>query len=388
MLLYVHIPFCKRKCTYCGFVSYEHRHNETEAYIAAVLKEASLRSAQFTEPVETIYIGGGTPSLLTSVQLKKLVSGLIRSDGLRFSETLTEFSVEANPGTITKKWLQTAKELGINRLSVGVQSSDQDLLNTLGRIHTFQDVVDSVSLARSCGLNNINLDLIFGIPGQTMDHWQKTLYDIIALEPKHISLYGLILEEGTKLQEKVVSGELSLPDPDAERDMYDFAISLLSRYGYRQYEISNFAIPGYECQHNIGYWSQIPYVGLGASAASMVFPCQREDGLSYTREKNPDLIEDYLMYINTSDLCIKPEKSEISCRESRFETIMLSLRMNQGINEDRFADMHHVSFREQYSETLDFLRKHQLMACSGKQWFLTRKGMDIQNQVLLEFMEE
>ena len=382
MELYLHIPFCVRKCAYCSFVSFPAAAEEKDAYVASLLREAELRQSEADGPVETVYIGGGTPSLLSPSQLRRLIAGLreyyeIRPDA--------ELSMESNPGTLTAAFLDTAVSAGVNRLSLGMQAYQPEILQFLGRIHSFEEVSRSVSMARAAGLNNLNLDLIFGIPGQTLSDWDETLDAALSLSPDHLSAYGLIPEEGTPLQRRLENGEAVLPDPDLEREMYDLAIRKLRAADLEQYEISNFARKGYECRHNIGYWTQVPYLGLGLSAASMRIQEQTGLGLTCLRTANPSDLAAYQEMIRSGNLSAAVRET-ISPEESRFETMMLSLRMNRGVSESRFLVMHGVSIDEVYGEKLEEMRKKGLMRHENGAWSLTRKGMDIQNTVLVELM--
>ena len=382
MELYLHIPFCVRKCAYCSFVSFPAAAEEKDAYVASLLREAELRQSEADGPVETVYIGGGTPSLLSPSQLRRLIAGLreyyeIRPDA--------ELSMESNPGTLTAAFLDTAVSAGVNRLSLGMQSYQPEILQFLGRFHSFEEVSRSVSMARAAGLNNLNLDLIFGIPGQTLSDWNETLDAALSLSPDHLSAYGLISEEGTPLQRRLDAGEAVLPDPDIEREMYDLAIRKLRAAGLEQYEISNFARKGFECRHNIGYWTQVPYLGLGLSAASMRIQEQTGLGLTCLRTANPSDLAAYQEMIR-SGIHSAAIRETISPEEARFETMMLSLRMNRGISESRFLALHGVSIDAVYGEKLEEMRKKGLMRHENGAWSLTRKGMDIQNAVLVEFM--
>ncbi len=384
MELYIHIPFCVRKCNYCAFDSYTCCDAEKmEQYTASLLREASQRASYVTEPIETVYFGGGTPSLLSPELLENLVLSL--KNIFSFS-SVREFSVEANPGTVSEKWLETALRCGINRISFGVQAFQNHLLQTLGRIHTFDEVIRSVDTAHRCGFHNINLDLIFGIPGQTMSDWHQTLERVIALAPVHISAYGLIPEEGTPLHDKLQAGTLSLPDPDLERDMYDHAISILNNAGLFQYEISNFARPGYRCLHNIGYWNQVPYLGLGLSAASMVRSPVRQSDTFSSRWTNPSSFDEYDSVIDDPSR-FSALKEDISDADARFETVMLSLRMTEGMRRSRFAELHGDVPERWYGPILAGLNQQGLLELKDDCWRLTRRGMDIQNSILLEFME-
>ncbi|MER2182443.1 MAG: radical SAM family heme chaperone HemW [Clostridia bacterium] len=376
------MPFCVRKCAYCSFVSFPAAAEEKDAYVASLLREAELRQSEADGPVETVYIGGGTPSLLSPSQLRRLIAGLreyyeIRPDA--------ELSMESNPGTLTAAFLDTAVSAGVNRLSLGMQAYQPEILQFLGRIHSFEEVSRSVSMARAAGLNNLNLDLIFGIPGQTLSDWDETLDAALSLSPDHLSAYGLIPEEGTPLQRRLENGEAVLPDPDLEREMYDLAIRKLRAADLEQYEISNFARKGYECRHNIGYWTQVPYLGLGLSAASMRIQEQTGLGLTCLRTTNPSDPTTYQEMIRSGNHSAAIRET-ISPEEARFETMMLSLRMNRGISESRFLALHGVSIDAVYGEKLEEMRKKGLMRHENGAWSLTRKGMDIQNTVLVELM--
>lgn len=383
MQLYVHIPFCRQKCRYCAFVSFAGQEAQKEKYVELLLKEAGNRKNEFTEEIRTMFIGGGTPSLLTPEQLAHLTAGLFAKLP---AEQLNEFTIEANPGTVTDQWMSAAVKAGMNRLSLGMQAFQPELLAVLGRIHQYHEVADSVKLARAYGIENINIDLIFGIPGQTLEQWKETLKAALALDPVHISAYGLIPEENTPMNEDLESGALTLPDPDLEREMYDTAISELTRHGMRQYEVSNFARPGFECRHNIGYWKQVPYAGLGISAASMEVLQRGNEGMICRRRTNPGDFTAYEQMVNSSG---KPaEETLVLPAESRFETLMLGLRMNDGVDENEFEKRHGTPLDMIYGEKLRKFESQGLMIHSGHAWKLTRRGFDIQNSILVEFMED
>ena len=297
-----------------------------------------------------------------------------------------EFTVEANPGTVTRSWIEAARNAGVNRLSLGMQAFQPELLTLLGRIHSYSDVEETVRLAREYGFTNLNLDLMFGIPGQSLASWKETLEAALALDPVHISAYGLIPEENTPLYRDLESGRLSLPDPDLEREMYDLALSMLSARGLRQYEVSNFALPGYECRHNIGYWKQVPYVGLGISAASMQILQSGASGMVCRRRTNPSGFSAYEnMVIGKGG---PAEDVTVSPAEARFETLMLGLRMNEGVRESDFERLHGVSLGQVYGEKLKSLEAGGLLVCEDHCWKLTRRGFDIQNAILVELMED
>lgn len=383
MELYVHFPFCRQKCRYCDFASYPGLENSMPDYVSALLEEAELRRKEVSSPIQTVYLGGGTPSLLPAELMEACLLGLKERLPL---DSVQEWTVEANPGTLTEEWLQAVRDAGVNRLSLGMQAYQSHLLKTLGRIHDFSAVERSVRMARTAGFENLSLDLIFGLPGQTRQDWQETIQKALSLSPTHLSAYGLIPEEGTPLSEDLASGRLSLPEPEDERDMYDLLLSVLAKNSFLQYEISNFALPGYACRHNIGYWSQVPYLGLGASASSMGNMTQDEAGMHYLRSTNTADPEAYRRGIREKKPLFS-EKTEISPAEARFETMMLGLRMNRGVSEECFERMHRRSLRSCYGEKLNILQEQGLVCFRDGAWKCTRKGMDLQNSVLVELMD-
>ena len=383
MELYVHFPFCMKKCAYCDFVSFSHRESLMEPYMEALIEEASLRISELSEPVETVYFGGGTPSLIPADLMDRLIKKLTAYFSLSHVQ---EWTVEANPGTLIRSWLEAVRSAGATRISLGMQAMKDGQLSLLGRIHHYRDVVESVQMARSAGFRNLSLDLMFGIPGQTLSDWQETLKGALRLSPDHISAYGLIPEAGTPLYDSLQARRLFLPEPEEEREMYELALSMLSAQGFEQYEISNFAKPGFACRHNIGYWQQIPYLGLGVSAASMVSPKKDEDGLHYLRKTNTRSLEEYFKGIRNQNPALE-ESIQISPSEARFETIMLGLRMNSGVSERRFQELHGVSMESCYGDRLRSPKLQGLVEHADGCWRLTRRGMDLQNTVLVELMD-
>lgn len=383
MELYVHIPFCRHKCRYCDFTSFPHMECLMHDYVAALLQEASFYSEETAEAIETVYFGGGTPSLLPASLLLRLMRGL--ADIFSLSHVI-EWTVEANPGTLTSNWLDAALEGGMTRLSLGMQASQDHLLRFLGRIHTMEDVRSSVKLIRQAGVRNLNLDLIFGIPGQSAYHWLETLSAACSLNPEHISAYGLIPEEGTPLWQDLQAEKYFLPDPETERAMYGDLLSFLSARGFLQYEISNFARPGLSCRHNIGYWIQKPYLGLGLSAASMLGITRLHGGITYLRRTNTSRMDTYLQGVKN----MKPvytEETRVSPEEAQFETMMLGLRLNQGVSAEDFFRMHGITLESRYGDKLRKLQNDGLLMENLGRWKLTRKGMDLQNTALVELMD-
>jgi len=378
MELYIHLPYCRQKCRYCDFTSYAGQESTMAQYVDAVLAEADTY-CHVSTVISTVYIGGGTPSILPPHLLRKLLTGLHQRLDIPAS---VEFTSEANPGTITDAWLDAAVSNGVNRISMGMQAAQEVLLNRLGRIHTTEDVFSSVELVRAHGINNLNLDLMFGLPGQTQAMWRESLETALGFAPEHLSCYGLIPEEGTPLKADLDAGRLSLPDEEVERQMYEDTLAVLNARNYQQYEISNFSLPTYECKHNIGYWRRIPYIGLGASAASML-PAVNEE----IRTTNPASISEYIRMVQTQSWTART-KDVVSPADARFETLMLGLRMKSGVSETEFLNTHGISLHEYRGTVLRRLEEEGLLDHFDGFWRLTRKGMDVQNAILVELMDD
>lgn len=380
MEIYLHVPYCRQKCRYCDFASFPHAESTQRAYVDAVLSEAASQAAKIPHgAMETAYLGGGTPSILPPELLTQLLEGVTAHFPLAPG---AEFTSEANPGTLTHAWLDAALNCGINRLSMGMQVAQPALLKMLGRIHDFTQVQQSVELARRAGFQHISLDLMFGLPGQTVSMWRETLEKALSLNPEHLSCYGLIPEEGTPLYRDLQTGQLTLPDEDDERRMYDLTLDLLAQSGFQQYEISNFARPGCECRHNIGYWQQVPYIGLGVSAASYL---PAKNGM--IRLTNPRTLPAYLRMVQSQDDSLR-EREFVSKTDGRFETLMLGLRMTCGVCETDFQERHGVSLDALYGEKLRKFEHEGLLQRKTDRWSLTRRGMDVQNAVLVELMDD
>ncbi|MDD6050008.1 MAG: radical SAM family heme chaperone HemW [Clostridiales bacterium] len=379
MELYIHLPYCRQKCRYCDFASYAGQEGTMAAYVDALLREAEVMAATAQgKSMQTAYIGGGTPSTLPAPLLRKLLTGL------RAHFTLPsgiEFTSEANPGTLTPPWLEAALDGGVNRLSLGMQAYQPELLALLGRIHSFEEVKASVHLARRMGVKNLSVDLMFGLPGQTVAMWRETLDAALSLGVEHISCYGLIPEDGTPLKRDLDADRLALPDEEDERRMYDDALRILSQAGFEQYEISNFAKPGKACQHNIGYWQRTSYIGLGTSAAT--FLPTRRGGLRLT---NPSGIRDYIAMVD-DQAWRRRDRTSLMAEDARFESLMLGLRMTQGISEAEFAAMHGLTLDAYCGNVLRAQAQRGLLVHQDGRWALTRRGMDVQNAILVEILE-
>ena len=368
--LYLHVPFCKSKCAYCDFPSFAGCEKEMPRVIDRMCAELfDCRNAFPDTLVETMYIGGGTPSLLPPKLMERLLQAA--RDAFPFAPN-AEISCEMNPGTVTPEFLSVCAENGVNRVSLGAQSSLDHLLSSIGRIHTFRQVREAADLLRSFGLTNFNLDMMLGLPGQTMEDVRQTLDDFLALSPAHLSCYALIVEEGTLMEKKVDSGEWTLPDEDTERDMYELARETLEKNGYRQYEISNFAKDGFVCRHNRDCWLRHEYLGVGAAACGFI---------GNVRTRNPGTIPGYLR----GD---PQEQTVLTEEDARFESVMLGLRLTEGLPESVFRKAHGISFREAFGEKLDAPLKDGRLLFENGVLRLTRYGMDVMNSVLVELMPE
>jgi oxygen-independent coproporphyrinogen-3 oxidase len=366
--LYVHVPFCVSKCAYCDFASCAGREAEIPRYVEAVVREITRRGAETGHPrADTIFLGGGTPSLLDSSQATRILKALGEAFPI---EAGAEITCECNPGTLTPSFARALRRAGVNRLSLGAQAAQTRLLRLVGRIHDWEEVAASVAAARDAGFENLNLDLMFGLPTQTVADLRETLQAALALAPAHLSCYGLIVEEGTPICGAIAAGRLTLPDEDVEREMYELARRTLAERGLAQYEISNFAREGYVCRHNLGCWTRVPYLGFGSAAHSLFDEC---------RTMNPAAIDAYLAGE-------APKTERISAAEARFESMMLGLRMTRGVRNKDFARMHGLGIREAFGEKLAKPLRDGLLEWRHHSLRLTRLGMDLQNSVLVDLL--
>lgn len=369
--LYIHIPFCARKCNYCDFHSIVSETKIIDRYIHALEKE--LGDLQGRYLFKTVYIGGGTPSILTETQLEKLLSGVTRY--IPDSE-ITEYTIEVNPGTLTDSKVAILKAYWVNRVSLGVQSFQDSRLKFLGRIHSGNNAEDAFSLLRMYGFNNINVDLIFGYPNQSSDDWEKDLRKAVALNPEHIATYALTYEEGTPLTMDLENGAIQKLDEIAELEMYKTAIRYLASNGYQHYEISNFAKGGYECRHNRVYWENRGYVGIGAGAYSFV------DGVRTSNERN---IGTYIDGIQEKR-DIKSFRERLHHDQFASETVVMSLRLRQGISNIDFYKRFGYKIEEQFGDQINRLVKYGLISYDDERLKLTEKGLFIADTVMTEFV--
>ncbi len=375
--IYIHIPFCVKKCAYCDFLSGPQSEETREKYVDALIKEIyAHQEMTLQNVVTTIFMGGGTPSILSENQIKRIF------DALRSTFDIAgdaEITIEANPGTVTREKLEAYKQCDINRISFGLQSTNNEELKLLGRIHTYEEFIESYQLARACGFDNINVDLISAIPKQTVASWEETLGKVIALEPEHISAYSLIVEEGTpfaKLYGEGCPGEHDLPSEEVERAIYYRTEEMLSQAGYHRYEISNYAKIGKECRHNLGYWERKEYLGIGLGAAGLI-----DD----TRYKNTD---DLLYYLEHADDlgAIREDVEELSVKEQMEEFMFLGLRKMEGVSISEFENKFGKNIDECYGEQIQKLVEQGLLKQKDGRLMLTKQGIDVSNYVFGEFL--
>ena len=330
--IYIHIPFCKSRCKYCDFFSTTHLEKRAQ-YVAALLEEWRMRAHEVKEPIHTIYIGGGTPSMLDDSSLQMIIEAIRRESSLNSTAIsgalqgdeamLQEITMEANPGDITLERAQAWRKMGINRLSIGVQSLDDELLQLIGRRHTAEQARKAVAAAQAAGFDNISIDLMYALPSQTMEQWQKDVAEALQMGVQHISTYGLIYEEGTVLMTLLDHGVIEAVDEDTEMQMYDYLVEQLAANNFKHYEVSNFALPNRQSRHNSSYWNNTPYIGLGAGAHSY-------DG--QVRQWNISDLDTYIAQAMAHQL--QPEKEVLSEEQRHTERVMLGLRTNSGIGID------------------------------------------------------
>ena len=366
--LYVHIPFCVSKCNYCDFCSLGGAYDRyIDSYVKTLLAEAERYKRGKKITVNTLYFGGGTPSLLSPEMLKKILVGL---EAVFDFGKLSEFTLEANPGTLTYEKAKGFKAFGVNRISLGLQSIHNNELKKLGRIHTFEDFLDSYKMLREVGFDNISVDLMYGIPEQTTESFCQTLSRVISLAPEHISAYGLIIEEGTPFFDD--RDFLALPTEDDECDMYDMACQMLADAGYLHYEISNYSMPGYHSEHNLGYWRMREYIGLGAAAYSYL------DGERYG---NPRSLERYLGGELKTDVdTVDPDTEEK-------EYIMMRLRISDGIDLSEYSERFGKDFVRNKEEALSGYKKSELITLDKDRVALTERGFYLSNTIICDLID-
>lgn len=369
--IYIHIPFCIKKCRYCDFHSFRYDISLFCQYKSALLKEIERYSNQ-DYFIDTIYIGGGTPSIFPSEYLREIIDAV---SSLGKISSYLEFTIEVNPGTVDREKLEGYKELGINRISIGVQSLIDEELKILGRIHTRDEALYSIQLAKEVGFANINVDLIYGIPGQSLESWRYTLKEVLDLNITHISIYGLMYEPGTVLYKSLIMGEITPMPEDLELEIFNLTQEILNEYNFSWYEISNYAKKGYECRHNITYWDGGDYLGLGSSAHSFI----RD-----TRYSNTPNIEAYIRLLsNSKSPRIWIER--LSPLEKAKELIILGLRMRRGVSLKEVYQKTGVDVSYLFKENIKKLVEEGLISYKDERIALTEKGRLLGNLVFEEF---
>ena len=372
--LYIHVPFCAQKCYYCDFNSYKINSNQKKEYLINIEREMKFYKDEFKDKYfDTVFFGGGTPSILTVDELKELINNINENFNIKKD---AEITIECNPGTINREKIEAMKNMGINRLSIGLQATQNYHLKSIGRIHTYEEFEKNYYDALDIGFKNINIDLMYALPNQKTQEWKDTLDKIINLNPSHISAYSLILEEGTKLYDMYQNKEFELLDEDTDINMYNYTIDTLKRHGYNQYEISNYSKEDLECKHNIIYWKCDNYLGLGPGASGFI---------GDTRYSN---IEDICEYNKRIMQNIRPvsEEIELTKKDKIEEFIFMGLRMNEGINIDVFKERFDTDFYDIYQEVMEKLIKRELVRFDGKNISLTQRGREISNSVFIEFL--
>ncbi|NMM61956.1 oxygen-independent coproporphyrinogen III oxidase [Clostridium sp. P21] len=367
--LYIHIPFCKQKCLYCDFPSFASKENLMIDYSRALAKDIEYYSER---TIKTIFIGGGTPTYLSLEawdNISKAINKLNKAHDL-------EFTVEGNPGTFTEEKLKFLKEMGVNRLSIGLQAWQNNILKKLGRIHTADDFVKSYKMARNVGFKNINVDLMFGLPDQSKENWKETLDKVIGLNPEHISCYSLIIEEGTPFNSMYEKEKLILPEEELERKMYNYGIKFLKSRGYEQYEISNFSKPGKECRHNLIYWNLEEYVGCGSGAHSYI------DDLRYRKNEN---IEEYIKTVEENNN-LKLDEHINSIEDNMEEFMFMGLRKISGISIMEFKRRFGEDIFNVYGGIIKKYTDNGIIIHKDDNLFLSERGIEVSNSVMCDFI--
>ena len=376
--LYVHIPFCVEKCGYCAFVSSRARPGEIESYHELLLREMRLAVADHEKgaPLDSIYFGGGTPSLLQPLQVSRIID--LAAELFSLSPGV-EITLEANPGTIDHKRLQNFREAGVNRLSLGVQSFDDDMLRRLGRVHDAAQARHAFRDARLAGFGNIGIDLIHGLPGQTLPGWREELRNALALLPEHISVYGLTVEEGTPFALRYPEESPEIPDQDRSAEMFETADTVLVEAGFEHYEIANYARAGYRSRHNSGYWRRDGYLGLGVAAHSLL---RREHGYRFS---NHDTLQEYGRELAAGCLP-RRDQHRLSREDALAEFMFLGLRLADGVLAEDFEREFGSPLRSVYGDVIDELLRTGLLQQEQGALRLTRRGLLLSNQVFARFL--
>lgn len=372
--LYIHIPFCKAKCHYCDFVSFARCESQYESYVNALCQELEQRSTELQQDsIRTIFIGGGTPTVLSEHQIAKIMDTLVKNYNILED---CEISMESNPGTLTQEKIDYIGRSPINRISMGLQSTHDQLLKRLGRIHSYEVFNKNYEDLRKAGISNINVDLMFGLPDQNLAQFKESLQVVASLSPEHISAYGLIVEEGTPFYKAYEQDRLPLPQEEVERNMYHLCNQFLGEQGYKHYEISNYAKPSRECRHNMVYWQLEDYVGFGVSAHSY------HQGYRY---ENTSSLDDYLKQADQGEF-ISYNKMQVDSKSLMEEFMFLGLRLLKGVERESFQHRFGRSIEEVYQGKIEKLCGQDLLMLEKGRYHLTKRGLDLSNQVLSDFL--
>ncbi|WP_349944348.1 radical SAM family heme chaperone HemW [Lacrimispora sp. BS-2] len=395
--IYVHVPFCARKCAYCDFLSFPGNQQMKREYTKRLIEEIKCQSAKVKEyQVISVFIGGGTPSILSVEDMTAVLHSL--KEGFDILAD-AEITMEVNPGTVTAESLFCYREAGVNRISMGLQSADDKELRYLGRIHTYDEFLKSYQRVRMAGFDNVNVDLISAIPGQTLESWKNTLKKVTMLKPEHISAYSLIVEHGTpyydrykedsKMESKSLTPEEAcclkslpdLPDEDTEREMYYLTRGFLADQGYERYEISNYSKKGYECRHNIGYWTGVEYLGLGLGSASYMNGCRFHNTPVFNEYCSARLDQE-----EEFQKVLRQEFEQLTIEEKMEEYMFLGLRLTKGVSAQGFVSSFGHNIRNVYGMVLDAMEEEGLMEFKNGYYRLTYRGIDISNYVMSRFL--
>ena len=376
--IYVHIPFCKQKCYYCDFISYANKEEKTKEYVKCIQKEIEIESKKYSKDeyeITTIYFGGGTPSYISAIYIENIINVIKLNYNVKDN---AEITIEINPGTVNEEKILIYEKIGINRVSIGLQSTNNKLLKQIGRIHTYEEFLNCYKLVSKSKINNINVDLMLALPNQTIEDLEESLQKVINLKPNHISLYSLILEEGTKLEKMVSENIVKLPEEDMEREMYWKTKRILEKNGYNHYEISNFAKEGYKSKHNMNCWSQKEYLGFGVAAHSYV---------NRKRYCNTNNIEEYISNIKKGKIENNRTVCEIQNKiDEQKEFMMLGLRKIDGIDIQEFKNKFVENPIYVFHKELEKLVNEDLIEIDLDKIKLTNKGLDFANLVWEEFV--
>lgn len=375
--VYLHIPFCNRICPYCDFNKYVLKGQPVYEYLEALQKEMKVTVAKHpSEQIQTIFVGGGTPTALDSEQMKIFLDAI--QEYFQPQSADLEFSMEANPESVDAEKLRIMKEGGVNRLSFGVQTFEPELLRKIGRMHDQEDVYRSLQLAKEAGFNNISIDLMFGLPNQTLEMLDRTLDIAFTLDIPHFSVYSLKVEEGTFFHTLYKKDKLPLPSEEEEVKMYEHLIERMIKEGYSQYEISNFARPGYESKHNLTYWRNEEYYGLGAGAHGYV---------AGIRHVNAGLVQEYIHLVHEQDTPYI-ETHQVTPLEAMEEMMFMGLRIQEGVSKQKFYEKHQIQLEDAYGSEIKDLLERQLLQTDGARYYLTHRGIFLGNEVFATFLKD